>query len=250
MAEYGTVAWFESQYRRTATDPWGLTWRPTQLYRYAFMIEKVRQCLAEQGIAQVSRILDVGCATGDFTHLLSRLPARPEGHQIVGADLSHTAIERARARYPGIDFRQADLDHLSTLSSERFDFVSCLEVLYYIPREARALAVRSLWQAVEPNGTVLISTMIGKAPYLQAPELRALVAQRFDVLASGTLKLWPLVRLEKLVLRFAKPFRPRSVQSFWHGARGYSVMTRLCSLAGATFGSRAESHAWVIGRRS
>ena len=47
-----------------------------------------------------SRILDIGCGKGTFTHLLKK-----QNNHVVGIDLSETAIRKAQASFPDIDFR-------------------------------------------------------------------------------------------------------------------------------------------------
>jgi SAM-dependent methyltransferase len=76
-----------------------------------------------------SRVLDVGCGKGAFTRWLQRANS-----EIVALDVSETALRVARGRYPGIDFRQADLRDpgFDIGSLGRFDLVCCLETLSYL----------------------------------------------------------------------------------------------------------------------
>jgi len=46
-----------------------------------------------------SLIVDVGCGKGALTHLLKK-----NNNKVFGTDISSTAIKRAEARYPDIDF--------------------------------------------------------------------------------------------------------------------------------------------------
>jgi len=55
-----------------------------------------------------SRILDVGCGKGTFTHLLKK-----HNNQVVGIDVSETAIRKARESFPDIDFRCGDIHKLA-----------------------------------------------------------------------------------------------------------------------------------------
>ena len=107
-----------------------------------------------------ARVLDVGCGKGAFTRWLQRA-----NNEVVALDLSETALRVARGRYPGIDFRQADLcDPAFDLGSlGRFDLVCCLETLSYLD-EWRALltaftgvavhALVALYLPPDPIGTV------------------------------------------------------------------------------------------------
>jgi SAM-dependent methyltransferase len=72
-------------------------------------------------------LLDVGCGKGAMTGLLASFAART-----VGVDVSPAAIEKARARFPGIDFRVAGRSFERELAGEHFSLVTCMEVLSYI----------------------------------------------------------------------------------------------------------------------
>ena len=61
------------------------------------------------------RVLEVGCGTGDL--LAAIQPKRG-----VGVDFSEEMIQRAQARYPGLEFIQADAHDLSALR-ETFDII-------------------------------------------------------------------------------------------------------------------------------
>lgn len=61
-------------------------------------------CLDILGQYNFSKVLDVGCGKGAFTQHLKKA-----NNEVLGLDLSPTAIQRATARYPDIVFRQADV---------------------------------------------------------------------------------------------------------------------------------------------
>jgi SAM-dependent methyltransferase len=75
------------------------------------------------------RVLDVGCGKGAFTHLLKT----PDNH-VLGIDLSETAIDIARSRFPDIEFRALDLRAapLDRAIGGQVDLVVCLETLSYL----------------------------------------------------------------------------------------------------------------------
>src|SRR5947209_6276525 len=71
------------------------------------------------------RILDVGCGTGFFTHMLS--VASPNA-TIVGVDLSAAALEAVGETSTTAHFARADLFRLP-FSPQQFDLVVCHIVL-------------------------------------------------------------------------------------------------------------------------
>lgn len=104
------------------------------------------------------RVLDVCCGSG-----ASALPAAefvgPSG-SVLGIDLSHGLLDLARAKARArqlahVEFRAGDLLHLPVPASS-FDAVVCVFGVFFVPD--MHLAVRSLWSAVRPGGTLAITT--------------------------------------------------------------------------------------------
>lgn len=73
------------------------------------------------------RILDIGCGKGSFTSLLKKA-----NNYVMGIDISETAIAKAKAKYPAIDFRKFDVSQLSDLVGEHFDLIVAMEILSYL----------------------------------------------------------------------------------------------------------------------
>ena len=66
------------------------------------------------------RIVDIGCATGDFLYYLKSL--YPESI-LTGIDILPELLERAAAEVPGAEFHQGDVLQRETLPEGRFDAV-------------------------------------------------------------------------------------------------------------------------------
>jgi SAM-dependent methyltransferase len=71
-----------------------------------------------------SRVLDLGCGTGDL--LAALRPARG-----VGVDLSPAMLEVARARHPGLELHQGDVENEATLDdiAGPFDFIILADLI-------------------------------------------------------------------------------------------------------------------------
>lgn len=87
-----------------------------------------------------TRLLDVATGPGALAAEAATRGARP-----VGVDLSPQMIELARRLHPGLDFREADVEHLP-FDDDTFDAVVCCFGLGHFPRPEAAVAecVRTL----------------------------------------------------------------------------------------------------------
>lgn len=79
-----------------------------------------------------SNILDIGCGMGFFTNrcnqeLHDETGARP---QVTGIDVSSTAIEYAKKRFPGINFLVGDISEF--FIDKKYDLIICKEIMWYI----------------------------------------------------------------------------------------------------------------------
>jgi SAM-dependent methyltransferase len=237
--QYGTQGWFEGEYARVSEDPWGLSWRPSQLLRYRkllSMLDALREPLPQ--------VMDIGCATGDFTYLLSTHLRGVEG--VSGIDFVDDAVERARRRFPALTFSKESLFTLGDDYAKRFDLITCLEVLYYVPKNRRAEALRSMRNALRPGRYALFSSFISRPPYFRPEQFIELVSGEFEILRSDLLYLRPVSSLERLCGKVAKvmPFRigPRV-----SGQRTFSAVSAVESWS-RHLQSLAASHTLVLAR--
>lgn len=94
------------------------------------------------------RILDLGCATGWMTKMLSELGTAE------GVDLSEAAIEIAKSRFPEIQFTAGNLYEIS-LTSEPVDLVVCQEVIPHVTDQA--MLIRRIADVIKPGGYLVIT---------------------------------------------------------------------------------------------
>jgi len=86
-----------------------------------------RLSLTILGVHSFESVLDVGCGKGAFTHLLKK-----KNNRVVGIDISQTAINKAKVRYPNVEFRCLDIANGFGEIKEHFELVIVKEVLSYI----------------------------------------------------------------------------------------------------------------------
>ena len=85
-------------------------------------------------LAPGMRLLDVATGPGNLAAAASKRGAQP-----IGVDLSSGMIELARRRHPGIEFREADVEHLP-FADGTFDAVVCSFGLGHFPYPDAAVA--------------------------------------------------------------------------------------------------------------
>ena len=195
-ARYGSVEWFVNEYARVVDDPWGLSWRPSQKLRYLHTLE-----LLDRIDRPLSSIIDIGCATGDITFLLSK---KYESASIVGMDFTESAIRRAMCKYPSLQFRVGSIFDVERQFNEVVDLALCLEVLYYIDSAEQSQALDSVWRALRPGGYALFSSFHGKPPYLSRNDLINAAVRRFKYVDEVTIYATPLTKLERFGMKIDK----------------------------------------------
>jgi peptidoglycan/xylan/chitin deacetylase (PgdA/CDA1 family) len=144
MAAYGRDrrAYWEELFQEP--DPWN--------YGSSYEQEKYARQLHLIPARSIHRALELACAEGLFTLMLA-----PRVERLIAADISATALKRARDRcrsLENIEFLQLDLavDPLP----ENLDLIVCSEVLYYLDDEADLeQVVRRLTAALKPGGHIL-----------------------------------------------------------------------------------------------
>lgn len=105
-------------------------------------------------IPKNSRVLDVGCGTGDFVRHLEN--TRPD-LIITACDFSRSAIEYAAKKSPASTFRVVDILQLSSsLNDTTFDFVVCFETIEHVDDPQKL--VDEMQKVLKPGGTIVITT--------------------------------------------------------------------------------------------
>ena len=104
----------------------GIMVNPTayRLWQMPFAEMKFRPILRHNDLAQVRRVLDVGCGPGTNSLFF-------ENHQYLGLDINPDYIEQAKARF-GDRFAVADVCTYEAEPQDRFDFILLNSLLHHI----------------------------------------------------------------------------------------------------------------------
>ncbi len=139
---------FDLMYR-CKKDPWNYSTSDYEKKKYEETLEAITD-------RRFGRILEVGCAEGVFTDMLSI-----HGDEVIAVDVSQTALERAKCR--NCDNLHVKF-HCSNIEKDclegKFDLILCSEVLCYMDTPERVAYVRDkLIDSLEPDGCFLLVHM-------------------------------------------------------------------------------------------
>lgn len=138
-----------------------------------------------------SKVLDVGCGTGEHTILLTRL-----GYDVLGIDFAPNAVEQARANAAkrGVDARFEVADAMNLGAEPRYDTIVDSALFHIFDDTDRAKYVASLHAACRPGALVHVLALSdagrGFGPQVSETDIR-------DAFDDG----WVLEALDTTVYR-------------------------------------------------
>jgi SAM-dependent methyltransferase len=140
-----------------------------------------RAVVTATGIGPGSRVLDVGCGSGEFLAHLARLGAAP-----AGIDPAPGMVELARSRVPGADVRLGPAQPLPWPDGS-FDVVTAFNALQFADDPVDALA--ELARVAVPGGQVAVANWAeGDRNDLDTIEAAVAAAAGEDPLPDGDLR--------------------------------------------------------------
>jgi len=114
------------------------------------------QFITDQTPLAGKRILDVGCGGGILTESMAKLDTT-----VTGIDMAEDAISIARQHSAenglSIDYQQLSVESFSQNNSEKFDVITCLELLEHVPKPESV--IQACQQLLKPNGYLFLSTI-------------------------------------------------------------------------------------------
>lgn len=154
--------------------------------------------LARTGIDPASRVLDVGCGSGEFPAM-----AAAAGYAAVGLDVSEPSIRAARELHPGVEYRLGDADDLAASEPASFDVVTLWDVIEHVMRPHDLIAACAA--LLRPGGIVALGTPNGDSLYdrtadvsyrLVPPLGKLMLQQRYS---EWHLQIWTVRTLGRLL---------------------------------------------------
>jgi SAM-dependent methyltransferase len=140
------TGWFERLYAEAADGQAIVPW--DRRAPHPLLVEWIEQRTTSPG-----RTLVVGSGLGDDAAYLAA-----QGYRVIAFDISRSAIEAARRRFPTspVDFRVADLLNPPAEWREHFDLVVETYTTQSLPVRLRPTVVLHVGRFVAPGGTLLV----------------------------------------------------------------------------------------------
>lgn len=142
MSDAGPKQWFFDTWSRIYDLP--LVQRAT----YRPIHDAVLQALAS---SPVSRVLDIGCGTGQ---LAARVKRERPGLEVVGCDFSAGMLSRASARGRNVRWVQGDAGRLP-FHDASFDAITSTEAFHWFPDQRAVLS--ECYRVLKPGGHLLLA---------------------------------------------------------------------------------------------
>lgn len=202
----------------SALDGWGFSFRRSQIYRF----QKYIDIFKKNNIK--GKILEIGCGTGYFTNLMSKTLKNIDTTAI---DISQVAIDKAKKRYPNINFDIGRLPNIE-FEDEVFECITAIEILYYLDAKDQVESISQIYRAMKENGFFVVSVNIGEKPYFKLDEIRNLVSDKFEIIYEDGLyiktyykciesPIWLILEMfsscEKIKIKEADSFFKKCVKS-------------------------------------
>jgi cyclopropane fatty-acyl-phospholipid synthase-like methyltransferase len=174
---------------------------PAGLDPYSFVtVSELNRFSAELRVAEGDRLADLGCGRGGAGLWV----AGKTGAQLIGIDISETALQAARSRASAMgvehlaEFREGSFERTG-LGSAFLDGVMSVDALLFAPDKAAALT--ELRRILRPNGRLVFTSWdYGRQPEKRPPQVDDhrphLRAAGFDVLAYDETEDWHRRTLE------------------------------------------------------
>ena len=188
---------FENFYDKT--DPWGLNgniW--TEI-----TIETLNKYFCSR---KFENGIDLGCGEGFITSKLDFVT------KWTGVDISENAINRGISNHPEVDFLVLDMNDLSELEGNIYDFILCLDAIYYLSKKQRKFFIESTLRLGHRDTVYCFSSVVsGPSEHREYPSFREaciFLSDYFTIqkMTPVSVKDLPLSRINQLILRFEKWF--------------------------------------------
>ena len=149
---------FEGYYQHTE-EPWDQSANSTMSDYYNASRTRLTEIL--KPICKDGKVAEIGCGLGYVTEFLAKnLP----NIELVGFDISPTAIKKANALFPHLNFELLDITSPELTEKKQpqsFEVIVLNQVLWYI-LESLPQVLKNISTLIRPNGYLLISNAFAR----------------------------------------------------------------------------------------
>ena len=151
LAKENPTGWFEALYAESGGDASTIPW--ADMAPNPSLVEWLDRRLDGATAPPTARALKIGCGLGDDAEELAR-----RGYQVISFDISQTAVEWCRLRFPetSVESHVADVFAPPADWEGGFDLVVESYTLQVLPPAIRPDAMRRISDFVAPGGRLLV----------------------------------------------------------------------------------------------
>jgi 2-polyprenyl-6-hydroxyphenyl methylase / 3-demethylubiquinone-9 3-methyltransferase len=136
-------------------------WDPNSEFKPLHDINPLRMNFISRQINLADKqVLDIGCGGGILAEAMAHHGASVTAIDLAEASLSVARLHQLESKLE-IDYRNISAENLAEQEPEKYDVVSCLEMLEHVPDPGSI--VRACYSLVKPGGLVFFST-INRSP--------------------------------------------------------------------------------------
>lgn len=174
-------------------DPWQIRGSTAELARN-------RRIQIEFEHSRFRKGIDIGCGEGTFTGSIGFID------HLTGVDISDVAISRAAKNFPRVTFAQGDMRDLARFGVGAYDFVACLETLYYVSKDADRDQALSQMELLGSAGCVYLFSVVTTGEnehrrYFTLEEAIELLSRRFNIVNTFPIRPMKIPTIDRLSIK-------------------------------------------------
>ena len=132
-------------------------WDPNSEFRPLHEINPLRVNYISQQINLAEKqVLDIGCGGGILAEAMAHHGAHVTAIDLAEASLSVARLHQLESKLD-IDYQNISAEQIAKINPQKFDVVTCLEMLEHVPDPASI--VQACFDLVKPGGLVFFSTI-------------------------------------------------------------------------------------------